>query len=126
MAALVCDVCDGKLVMGSGGVAVCENCGMEHTKERMREKVQEIKGTVTSKKKMKNCVACNALLEEDAKFCSECRAKQPERQVELEEQEAKTAEEYSKKAVEVVGSLQMQFVCEDCGCKWTIKSMKTT
>lgn len=46
MAALVCDICGGKLVMGQGGVAVCENCGMEHSPERMKEKVQEIKGTV--------------------------------------------------------------------------------
>lgn len=46
MAALVCDVCGGKLSMGSGGIAVCESCGMEHTKDRMQEKIQEIKGTV--------------------------------------------------------------------------------
>lgn len=46
MAALVCDICGGKLSMGAGGIAVCDSCGMEHTKERMKEKVQEIKGTV--------------------------------------------------------------------------------
>ncbi|MEG1526452.1 MAG: hypothetical protein RSA96_02340 [Erysipelotrichaceae bacterium] len=46
MAALVCDICGGKLSMGTGGIAVCDSCGLEHTKERMREKVQEIKGTV--------------------------------------------------------------------------------
>lgn len=46
MAALVCDICGGKLVMGSGGVAVCDSCGMEYSTERMREKVQAIKGTV--------------------------------------------------------------------------------
>ena len=46
MAALVCDICGGKLAMGTGGIAVCDSCGMEHTKERMQEKVQEIKGTV--------------------------------------------------------------------------------
>lgn len=46
MAALVCDICGGKLAIGSGGIAVCDSCGMEHTKERMQEKVQEIKGTV--------------------------------------------------------------------------------
>lgn len=46
MAALVCDICGGKLSMGSGGIAVCESCGMEHTKERLQEKIQEIKGTV--------------------------------------------------------------------------------
>lgn len=46
MAALVCDICGGKLVMGSGGVAVCDSCGMEYSTERMREKVQAVKGTV--------------------------------------------------------------------------------
>jgi alpha-tubulin suppressor-like RCC1 family protein len=46
MAALVCDVCGGKLVMGTGGMAVCDSCGMEHSKDRMQEKVQEIKGSV--------------------------------------------------------------------------------
>ncbi len=46
MAALVCDICGGKLVMGSGGIAVCDSCGMEHSPDRMKEKVQEIKGTV--------------------------------------------------------------------------------
>lgn len=46
MVPLVCDICGGKLAMGAGSIAVCESCGMEHTKERMQEKVQEIKGTV--------------------------------------------------------------------------------
>lgn len=46
MAALVCDICGGKLVMQSGGVAKCDSCGMEYTKECIQEKVQEIKGTV--------------------------------------------------------------------------------
>lgn len=46
MAALVCDICGGKLVMQSGGVAKCDSCSMEYTKERIQEKVQEIKGTV--------------------------------------------------------------------------------
>ena len=46
MAALVCDLCGGKLVMGSGGIAICDSCGMEHSADRMKEKVQEIKGTV--------------------------------------------------------------------------------
>ena len=46
MEALICDICGGKLVMQSGGVTRCESCGMEYTKERVQEKVQEIKGTV--------------------------------------------------------------------------------
>ena len=46
MVALTCDICGGKLVMGTGGIAVCDSCGMEHSKDRMQEKVQEIKGTV--------------------------------------------------------------------------------
>lgn len=46
MAALVCDLCGGKLIMGAGGVATCDSCGMEHSSDRMKEKVQEIKGVV--------------------------------------------------------------------------------
>lgn len=46
MAALVCDICGGKLVMGAGGIAVCDSCGMEYSQARMKEKVQEIKGVV--------------------------------------------------------------------------------
>lgn len=46
MAALVCDLCGGKLIMGSGGIAVCDSCGMEHSQDRMKEKIQEIKGVV--------------------------------------------------------------------------------
>ncbi len=48
MAVLVCDICDGKLVIGSGGVATCEECGMEHTKERLKEKLSESKGQSVS------------------------------------------------------------------------------
>lgn len=44
MAALACDLCGGKLVMGAGGIATCEVCGMEYSAERMREKVAELKG----------------------------------------------------------------------------------
>lgn len=46
MQPLVCDLCGGKLVMKAGGVAVCDSCGMEYSADRMKEKVQEIKGTV--------------------------------------------------------------------------------
>lgn len=46
MAALTCDICGGKLVMGSGGIATCDSCGMEYSIERIREKVQEIRGSV--------------------------------------------------------------------------------
>lgn len=46
MAALVCDICGGKLIMGAGGIAVCDSCGMEYSIDRMKEKVQEIRGTI--------------------------------------------------------------------------------
>jgi Chromosome segregation ATPases len=46
MEALVCDICGGKLIVGAGGVATCESCGMVHSPERMKEKIQEIHGTV--------------------------------------------------------------------------------
>lgn len=47
MAALVCDICGGPLTMDSSGeFAVCESCGMKHTKDRVKAKAQEITGTV--------------------------------------------------------------------------------
>lgn len=46
MAALTCDICGGRLKIGKGKIAICENCGMEHSVERVREKIQEVKGTV--------------------------------------------------------------------------------
>lgn len=47
MSALTCDFCGGNLVMNeSGDFAICESCGMKHTKERVKVKVQEIKGVV--------------------------------------------------------------------------------
>lgn len=45
--ALVCDICGGKLCIEEGGDAVCESCGMTHSSNRMKEKIQEIKGTVS-------------------------------------------------------------------------------
>jgi len=44
---LQCDICGGNLIMQAGGeLAKCDSCGMEFSKERLCEKVQEIKGTV--------------------------------------------------------------------------------
>lgn len=48
MSALICDICGGDIVMNSTGeFAVCESCGMKHSKERVQAKIQEIKGTVS-------------------------------------------------------------------------------
>lgn len=47
MSALICDICGGNLAMdASGKFALCESCGMKHTKDRVRAKVQEIQGVV--------------------------------------------------------------------------------
>lgn len=47
MAILTCDICGGQLAMDStGDFAICESCGMKHTKDRMKTKVLEITGTV--------------------------------------------------------------------------------
>ncbi len=35
--AIACELCGGKLVMRSGGIAVCDVCGLEYSLERMRE-----------------------------------------------------------------------------------------
>ena len=47
MKPLVCDMCGGKLIIGAGGIATCESCGTQYTPDRMKEKAQEIKGTVS-------------------------------------------------------------------------------
>ena len=45
---LQCDVCGGSLTMQGGGqMAVCDYCGTRYALERLREKVQEIRGKVT-------------------------------------------------------------------------------
>ena len=41
MVALVCDICGEKLTMGAGGIATCNNCGMQYNAERIREKIRE-------------------------------------------------------------------------------------
>ena len=46
MAALVCDICGGKLVGKPGGLFECEYCGMEYNTDWAKAKIQEIKGTV--------------------------------------------------------------------------------
>lgn len=47
MAKLQCDLCGGSIVMQGGGqFAVCDSCGTKYSVERMREKAQEITGTV--------------------------------------------------------------------------------
>lgn len=48
MAVITCDICGGKLTITGGGIAICEDCGMEHSKERLQEKLKDIKkgGTV--------------------------------------------------------------------------------
>lgn len=44
---LRCDICGGSLMMQAGGkTAVCDSCGMQYSVERVREKVQEIRGAV--------------------------------------------------------------------------------
>jgi hypothetical protein len=39
MAALVCDICGGKLIMGQGGIAFCDSCGLEYSQQRLKEKI---------------------------------------------------------------------------------------
>ncbi len=43
MAKITCDICGGKLVVKSGGIAVCDNCGMEYSPERLKEKMRQEK-----------------------------------------------------------------------------------
>jgi len=71
MAALVCDICGGKLVMGAGCVAVCDSCGMEHSRDRMREKVQEIKGTV----EVSNFASVDSLMKRGYIMLEDCQGR---------------------------------------------------
>jgi len=83
MAVLACDVCGGKLVMGTGGVAVCDSCGMEHSKDRMQEKVQEIKGTV----QVSNIASLESLMKRG--------------RLALEDSDWKQADEYFNKVLDI-------------------------
>lgn len=48
MAALQCDICSGQLVMDvKGEFAICQSCGLAHSSDRLKQKVQEIKGSVS-------------------------------------------------------------------------------
>ena len=47
MAVLKCDVCKGTLKMDAGGkTATCTICGVQYPRERLQEKIQEIRGGV--------------------------------------------------------------------------------
>ena len=47
MAAIKCDICGGSLSMDSSGdFALCDSCGMRHTKDRVKSMAQEVTGTV--------------------------------------------------------------------------------
>jgi len=47
MAAISCDICGGSLSMdASGEFALCDSCGMKHTKDRVKAMAQEVTGTV--------------------------------------------------------------------------------
>lgn len=52
MALLKCDICGGSLTMDvNGEFATCEFCGMQHTKERLKIKLDEVRGNVAEEKK---------------------------------------------------------------------------
>ena len=46
MAALVCELCGGRLIGNANGLFQCDSCGMEYSKEWAKSKIQEIQGTV--------------------------------------------------------------------------------
>ena len=43
---LQCEICGGKLIGKAGGIYECDSCGMEYDTTWVKEKIQEIKGTV--------------------------------------------------------------------------------
>lgn len=40
---LICEICGGKLVANIGGVFICDNCGMEYSKDRLKEMITDNK-----------------------------------------------------------------------------------
>jgi len=99
MAALKCDICGGKLVMGTGGIATCDSCGMEHSTDRMKEKVQEIKGAVT----VSNIAGVESLIRRGLLL--------------LEDQHWKQATESFDKALEIApenAEAHLGKLCADC------------
>lgn len=51
MALLKCDICGGGLTMDiNGEAAKCDNCGMNHTKERLKVKLSEAEGNSSENK----------------------------------------------------------------------------
>ena len=45
-AKLQCEICGGKLIGKPGGIFECDSCGMEYDTAWVKEKIQEITGTV--------------------------------------------------------------------------------
>ena len=43
---LQCEICGGKLVGKAGGIYECDSCGMEYDTTWVKEKIQQIQGTV--------------------------------------------------------------------------------
>lgn len=51
MALIKCDICGGSLVMDvNGDFATCEFCGMKHTSERLKIKLDEVRGGAKEQK----------------------------------------------------------------------------
>ena len=68
MANFVCDICGGKLIMQSGGIGVCSQCGMEYSNERLREMAGAAPAK-TEEKKIETPVAAAAPVNtEDSKI----------------------------------------------------------
>jgi len=64
MTAVFCDICKGSLSMDADGeIAVCDSCGMKHTKERIKTMAQEIISKVASNnvEKIRNSMALGLL-----------------------------------------------------------------
>lgn len=45
MAEMKCDLCGGRIVVGQGGIARCQNCDMEYSQDRVQEKLHESTST---------------------------------------------------------------------------------
>jgi len=97
MAAISCDICGGTLSMdASGDFAVCDSCGMKHTKDRVKAMAQEVTGTVA----VSNIASIESLMKRG--------------NLALEDSDWKTADEYFDKVLDIDAEYAPAYIGKLC------------
>ena len=101
MAALQCEFCGGKLITKAGGICECDSCGMEFDKTWVKEKIQEIKGTVKVEGNVEvtGSVKVDGAVEVKGSVSKESLLKRA--QLALEDRDWKSAADYFEKVLDV-------------------------